>query len=66
MKKNNKNLTKREHEVLQLLLQGETNKRIALALGISDFTVREYVSSILRKKGVNSRGKLFSEKLNKP
>ncbi|NUT80849.1 response regulator transcription factor [Pseudomonas brassicacearum] len=66
MKKNNKDLTKREHEVLQLLLQGETNKRIALMLGISDFTVREYVSSILRKKGANSRWKLFTEKLNKP
>ncbi|WP_420235385.1 LuxR C-terminal-related transcriptional regulator [Pseudomonas sp. ABY48] len=52
--------------MLQLLLLGETNKKIALMLGISDFTVREYVSSILRKKGVSSRGKLFSEKLNKP
>ncbi|MBT2296420.1 LuxR C-terminal-related transcriptional regulator [Pseudomonas fluorescens] len=65
MKKNNKDLTKREHEVLQLLLLGETNKKIALVLGISDFTVREHVSSILRKKGENSRGKLLSEKLNK-
>lgn len=66
MKKNDKNLTKREHEVLQLLLLGETNKKIALMLGISDFTVREYVSSILQKKGVSSRGKLLSERLNKP
>ncbi|WP_283246397.1 LuxR C-terminal-related transcriptional regulator [Pseudomonas sp. St290] len=65
MKRVNKDLTKREHEVLQLLLLGETNKKIALILGISDFTVREHVSSILQKKGVNSRGKLLSEKLNR-
>ncbi|MCI0998129.1 response regulator transcription factor [Pseudomonas corrugata] len=65
MNKNTKDLTKREHEVLQLLLLGETNKKIALMLGISDFTVREYVSSILRKKGVKSRAKLFAEKFKK-
>ncbi|QHA84024.1 DNA-binding response regulator [Pseudomonas mediterranea] len=65
MNKNTKDLTKREHEVLQLLLLGETNKKIALMLGISDFTVREYVSSILRKKGVKSRVKLFAEKFKK-
>lgn len=64
MIKNNKDLTKREHEVLYLLLQGETNKKIAISLGISDFTVREYVSSILRKKGVESRGKLFTINLS--
>jgi DNA-binding NarL/FixJ family response regulator len=60
-----KNMTKREQEVLQSLLQGKTNKQIALLLGISDFTVRDYVSSILRKKGVGSRVELFAAEMGK-
>lgn len=58
-------MTKREQEVLQSLLQGKTNKQIALLLGISDFTVRDYVSSILRKKGVGSRAELFAAEMEK-
>nr|WP_095051677.1 LuxR C-terminal-related transcriptional regulator [Pseudomonas sp. Irchel s3b2] len=53
-------MTNREQEVLHLLLDGKSNKQIAISLGISDFTVRDYVSSILRKKGVNSRSELFA------
>ncbi|WP_095078421.1 response regulator transcription factor [Pseudomonas sp. Irchel s3h17] len=58
-------MTKREQEVLQSLLQGKTNKQITLLLGISDFTVRDYVSSIFRKKGVGSRAQLFAAEMNK-
>lgn len=53
-------MTNRELEVLHLRLDGKSNKQIAISLGISDFTVRDYVSSILRKKGVNSRSELFA------
>lgn len=53
-------MTKREQEVLHSLLQGQTNKQIARDLGISDFTVRDYISSIFYKHGVNSRSELFA------
>ncbi|WP_158256698.1 LuxR C-terminal-related transcriptional regulator [Pseudomonas sp. MYb185] len=53
-------MTPREKEVFQLLLQGKSNKQIALALDISEFTARDHVCSILRKKGVKSRGELLA------
>lgn len=48
-------LTARECEVLQQLSNGLTNKKIALALGISYETVKEHVQNILRKIGVTDR-----------
>jgi NarL family two-component system response regulator LiaR len=48
-------LTEREREVLALLVEGKTNKAIAGALHLSPTTVRDYVSSILRKLGVSNR-----------
>lgn len=57
-------MTRREKEVFQLLLQGKSNKKIALELDISAFTARDHVSSILRKKGVQRRGELLVGVLN--
>lgn len=48
-------LTVREKEVLALLMLGGTNKSIARALSISDFTVRDHVSSLLHKYDVENR-----------
>ena len=48
-------LTRRETEVLGLLMQGHTNKKIAQRLNISDFTVRDHVSALLAKHGVENR-----------
>ena len=48
-------LTDREGEVLRLLAQGLTNKEIALALQISEHTVKFHVSSIYSKLGVSNR-----------
>ena len=48
-------LTSRELEVLQALAQGLANKQIALALGISDHTVKFHVSAIYSKLGVTNR-----------
>ena len=53
-------MTKREQDVFRLLVQGKTNKQIAGCLGISDFTVRDYVSVLLRKKNVNTRMELIA------
>jgi len=48
-------LTPREMEVLQLLAQGLTNKRIALRLRISEHTAKFHVNAILAKLGADSR-----------
>lgn len=50
-----KNLTKREREVLSLMAVGRTNVDIALKLGISHQTVRNYVTRIYDKLEVHSR-----------
>ncbi|MCG8295693.1 MULTISPECIES: response regulator transcription factor [Pseudomonas] len=54
------NLTRRESEVLRLLLLGKTNKQIALDLHISDYTARDHVSSLLRKYSTRSRSTLIA------
>jgi NarL family two-component system response regulator LiaR len=48
-------LTRREWDVLELLVEGYTNKQIAEALTISIGTVRFHVSNILSKLGASNR-----------
>jgi predicted ATPase/DNA-binding CsgD family transcriptional regulator len=48
-------LTPREHEVLRLLVEGNSDREIADALGISYRTVTSYVRNILSKLDVSSR-----------
>ena len=48
-------LTSREVEVLDCLARGQSNKEIAGQLGISDQTVKNHITSILRKLQVNDR-----------
>jgi two-component system NarL family response regulator len=48
-------LTAREIEVLRLIVQGLTNKEIAYAAGIANYTVYNHVKSILEKLGVADR-----------
>ena len=50
-------LTEREREVLKLLSSGITNREIATALRLSEGTVRNHLSSIFAKLGVNDRTK---------
>jgi two-component system, NarL family, response regulator len=49
------NLTPREHQVLQLVAKGLTNKEIGRAFGISDNTARNHVNSIIEKLEVSDR-----------
>lgn len=48
-------LSPREHEVLQLLAQGQTNRQIARALTVSVSTIKIHVEHILAKLGVGDR-----------
>ena len=48
-------LTAREVEVLRLVATGETNRKIATALSVSDHTVRRHLQNIFDKTGVRSR-----------
>lgn len=48
-------LSEREIEVLECVVQGMSNKEIAGLLGISHQTVKNHVTSILRKFGVEDR-----------
>lgn len=48
-------LTSREIEILDCIARGNSNKEIARALNISDQTVKNHITSILRKLAVNDR-----------
>ena len=56
-------LTERESEVIGLLAKGLANKQIALALGISEHTVKFHVSSIYTKLNVTNRTEAVREGL---
>ncbi len=48
-------LTPREHEVLQFLAQGQTNREIACKFTVSVSTIKTHVEHILAKLGVSDR-----------
>lgn len=48
-------LTGREVEILGCIAKGSSNKQVAFALTISDQTVKNHMTSILRKLSVNDR-----------
>lgn len=48
-------LTRREREILDLVARGYDNRRIARALTLAEKTVRNHVSAVFAKIGVNCR-----------
>ncbi len=48
-------LTNREHEILELIAKGRSNKLIARELDISDGTVKVHVKHLLKKLNLRSR-----------
>jgi DNA-binding NarL/FixJ family response regulator len=49
-------LTRREQELIPMIVQGLTNKEIAAQLNLSTQTVKNHVHQILRKAGSNRLG----------
>jgi DNA-binding NarL/FixJ family response regulator len=54
-------LTPREAEVLQLMAEGLTNRRVGERLGISEHTAKFHVNAILGKLGARSRGEAIAQ-----
>jgi two-component system response regulator DevR len=48
-------LTPHEQRILELIGEGRTNRQIATTLGLAEKTVKNYVSSLLAKLGLESR-----------
>jgi DNA-binding CsgD family transcriptional regulator len=59
-------LSPREEEVAELVGRGYTNREIARSLCLSVRTVEDHVSSVLRKRGVRSRGALRAHSVKNP
>lgn len=52
-------LSPREHQIVRLLISGESAKSIARILGITPGTTQNHIKHIYLKLGVSSRGELF-------
>jgi two-component system, NarL family, nitrate/nitrite response regulator NarL len=48
-------LTRREREILTLVVEGETNKGVARRLSVGEDTIKHHLTSIFNKTGVSSR-----------
>lgn len=51
----NKILTARERSVFEILITNKSTREIAEELGISEKTVRNHISNVIQKLGVNGR-----------
>ena len=56
--------TKREQEVLELLVQGYNNSEISEALTITNHTTKAHIASIYKKLGVSNRVQATVKYLN--
>ena len=54
-------LTKREHQVFERLIMNKTTREIAEELGISEKTIRNHISNVMQKLGVNGRASAVVE-----
>jgi DNA-binding CsgD family transcriptional regulator len=59
-------LPPRQRQVLSLLHEGESEKQIALALGLSRHTVHDHIRALHARFQVNSRAELLSRSLPRP
>lgn len=56
-------LTKREKEIFDFLIKNMTTRQIAQTLNISEKTVRNHISNVMQKLGVNGRASAVIELL---
>ena len=54
-------LSKQEYRVLALVVDGKTNREIGVELGLSEKTVRNYLSNAFQKLGVTRRSQAAAE-----
>lgn len=54
-------LTNREREVFELLVQDKTTKEIAKQLFVSEKTVRNHISNVMKKLNVKGRSQAVVE-----
>ncbi len=54
-------LTKREHQIFELLIQNKNTKEIAQNLNISEKTVRNHISNAMQKLEVKGRASAVIE-----
>lgn len=57
-------MTKREADVMGLLVRGLSNKKIGKLIGLSDHTVRDHVSSLLKKYNSMNRVELVAKHIS--
>jgi DNA-binding NarL/FixJ family response regulator len=57
-------LTRRELQIIEVVVDGQTNKDIAATLGISEYTVKHHLTSIFDKLGVYNRVELVLYAIN--
>jgi DNA-binding CsgD family transcriptional regulator len=57
-------LTKREQEVVARLIRGNSNKKIAAALKIQEYTVKDHLKHIMAKCEADSRLNIISKVLS--
>lgn len=57
-------LTPRKQEVALMAAKGKSNRKISEKLGISEYTVKEYLKEIFRIIGIRHRSELFPKLIN--
>ncbi len=56
--------TQREQEVVELLLEGKTNKEVAVCMNIGEYTVKDHVKRIMKKLNVTTRAGIVARILH--
>lgn len=56
-------LTRREREVVNLLLEGKTNKEVAVCISIGEYTVKDHIKRIMKKLDVTTRAGIVAKVL---
>jgi DNA-binding CsgD family transcriptional regulator len=57
-------LTPREKRVVQLLLEGMTNKEVAACMQIGEYTVKDHIKQIMKKFNVSTRAGIVAKSLS--